>query len=101
MALGGYQGWDHVLTVTELQRLVEDDDVRYFYLPAQSGFSRGSTSLDATNELTAWVRQSCSVVSPDVWSGELLQDPAGPNSRGQRQGRGPGGNGLQLYQCDL
>ena len=37
MALGGYQGWDRVLTPTSLAKLVADGAVRFFYLQASGG----------------------------------------------------------------
>ena len=40
MALGGYQGWDRVVTPTSLAQLVTKGTVRFFYLPAiQTQFS--------------------------------------------------------------
>ena len=102
MALGGYQGWDRVLTPNELAQLVAQGDVRFFYIPTQVGFGRGGGSLDATSDLTAWVRSNCSTVSSDAWTGSTgSPDPstaAGP--RIQRQGRGVGREALQLYQCE-
>ena len=35
MALGGYQGWDRILTPPELSQIVANGDVRFFYLPVQ------------------------------------------------------------------
>ena len=101
MALGGYQGWDHVVSVSELQQMIGQGEISYFYLPGQGGFSRGGSSLDATSDLTAWVRQSCAVVPPEVWTGQAQQTNAGGDARGRRQAAGFGGNGLQLYQCGL
>ncbi|MGH2345691.1 MAG: hypothetical protein ACRDG4_10730, partial [Chloroflexota bacterium] len=95
MALGGYQGWDNILTPTQLAGMVADNIVHYFYLPA-GGFGSGSFGAagptaavaggdtDATGALTAWVRDNCSVVSPSVWQGS---------------GDGSGRGGPQLYSC--
>ncbi len=41
MTLGGYQGWDRIVTPTGLARLVANGTVRYFYLPASGGFGPG------------------------------------------------------------
>jgi hypothetical protein len=42
MALGGYQGWDRILTPTQLAAAVANNTVRYFYISAGRGaqFSR-------------------------------------------------------------
>jgi 4-amino-4-deoxy-L-arabinose transferase-like glycosyltransferase len=36
MALGGYQGWDRIVTPTQLAKLVADGTVRFFYISAAS-----------------------------------------------------------------
>jgi 4-amino-4-deoxy-L-arabinose transferase-like glycosyltransferase len=36
MALGGYQGWDRIVTPTQLAKLVADGTVRFFYISATS-----------------------------------------------------------------
>jgi hypothetical protein len=100
MALGGYQGWDHILTPAQLAQDVASNVVRYFYIPAGgfgggggsfSGPSGASSSVpggdaDATGDLTAWVRASCSTVPSTSW-----QSTAGGSART--------GGGLQLYNC--
>ncbi len=42
MALGGYQGWDRIVTPTQLAKLVADGTVRFFYISAAS--TRQSTT---------------------------------------------------------
>jgi len=74
MALGGYQGWDRVLTPVELSQIVTDGVVRFFYLPSQPA----AAGLDATRDLVTWVEAHCSVVRDATWQ---------PNG------------GLQLYDC--
>ena len=37
MALGGYQGWDRILTPQQLAGLVADGAVRFFYLSGEGG----------------------------------------------------------------
>jgi hypothetical protein len=116
MALGGYQGWDRILTPERLAALVHDGVVRYFWMNGASGPGNGglgngrsfgqsfgpgqaagasdgqtivSSSQDATGDLLAWVRSSCAVVSPEAWQ---ASDDGGP-------GRGDARGGLQLYDC--
>jgi hypothetical protein len=104
MALGGYQGWDRVLTPAQLADLVANGTIRFFWISSNGpagfgggprggpGFSPGNTpgssdgqavvssSQDATGDLLAWVRSSCAVVepeSPDGWQdarGQQLYD---------------------------
>ena len=81
MALGGYQGWDRILTPPELSQIVANGDVRFFYLPVQrDGGVRQvpDASLDATRDLVTWVETHCSVVQDATWQAT---------------------GGLQLYDC--
>jgi hypothetical protein len=109
MALGGYQGWDRVLTPEKLADLVTNGTVRFFLIggggfagnggpgggpnggsgntpSGGNGRIQGGSSQDATADLTAWVRSSCSAVPVDAWQSG--------NTSG---GRGFGGQ--QLYDC--
>jgi hypothetical protein len=99
MALGGYQGWDHILTPAQLAQDVASNVVRYFYIPAGGfggvgsfGGARGASSsipsgdADATGDLTAWVRANCSLVPSTSWQSTA-------------SGGGRTGGGLQLYGC--
>jgi 4-amino-4-deoxy-L-arabinose transferase-like glycosyltransferase len=83
MALGGYQGWDRIVSPADLPALIADDVVRFFYLPAQPTGTGPTTSLDATADLAAWVRLSCSAVPASTW-----QSTASRND-----------GGMQLYDC--
>jgi 4-amino-4-deoxy-L-arabinose transferase-like glycosyltransferase len=57
MALGGYQGWDRILTLAQLKALIATGTIRFFYLSPSSqsgssgrlstGTSQGSTSRHA------------------------------------------------------
>ena len=81
MALGGYQGWDRIVTPSALARLVAKRTVRFFYLPAVSttrtqpsgGFSGsqlgvGMAGIAGTNDdLTRWVQSACSRVPTLRW----------------------------------
>jgi len=96
MTLGGYQGWDRILTPTELSHLVSTGMIRFFYISAnqangpsqQSGASgQVSNGGDANIDLEQWVHTSCSVVAPSLWQTTTTQ------------GNGSQGAGLQLYDC--
>jgi hypothetical protein len=110
MALGGYQGWDRILTPERLATLVSDGVVRFFWINGGGGPGGGSgpgngpgrgqgvgpgqpdgpglvsSSQDATGDLLAWVRARCEVVPPDTWQATGSGGRADP--RGQ-----------QLYDC--
>jgi hypothetical protein len=97
MALGGYQGWDRIVTPGQLTKLISGNVVRYFYIAAGQPASTmaapgGSTHIgaaasvgsgtDQTTDLTQWVRTQCSAVSSSLWSS---------SSSGSGQ--------MQLYSC--
>src|SRR2546423_82613 len=91
MALGGYQGWDRIVTPSNLAHLVANGTVRFFYLPAggrgagalgaqgagpTGPFGRGlpgqatsvATGLAHTNDdVTTWVRTHCAAVRATAW----------------------------------
>ena len=68
MALGGYQGWDRIITPQQLSRMVRKDVVRYFLLPAESVPAQLPGRLDGTAGLNAWIRASCAAVPPEQWT---------------------------------
>jgi hypothetical protein len=118
MALGGYQGWDRVLTLPQLKAEIAAGTVRFFYLSGTaastgttgataagtfhatatqattSSTSRSSTQnlADTNDDLTTWVQSTCSVVSS-----KLLQTATnGSTTSATRTGSG---GGMQLYDC--
>jgi 4-amino-4-deoxy-L-arabinose transferase-like glycosyltransferase len=95
LALGGYQGWDRILTPTQLAGLVRAGAVRFFYLNGNTGRGFGAggiagatESQDATTDLTAWVQASCAAVPASAWQGT-----SGTATGGFGQGQ------QQLYDC--
>ncbi len=117
MALGGYQGWDRIVTPAGLATVVAAGTVRYFYLLAQrtgasvparqrggvginpARTSRGpatGASLDATGALTQWVYAHCAAVPSSHW-----QTGTSSSNRGGQAGgaAGFGRGGQQLYDC--
>jgi 4-amino-4-deoxy-L-arabinose transferase-like glycosyltransferase len=79
MALGGFNGGDQILTVSQLQTLIANGTVRFFLLGGGGGPGGASSSL------TSWVTSNCTAVS--------IQ-----SSSGTAGGPGGGGN-MQLYDC--
>ncbi|MFN8541176.1 MAG: glycosyltransferase family 39 protein [Thermomicrobiales bacterium] len=95
LALGGYQGWDRILTPEQLAELVKAGQVRYFYLStnaATGGFNNGTANQDATVNLTTWVRTNCSTVPATQWQGTATSTTSVTQRQGTTQG-------LQLYDC--
>lgn len=86
MALGGYTGYDPILTPTTLAKSVAENKVHAFYIPSNNLTPQQRQQLypnvtDAvthyTNHLTQWVAQHCHAVSQDQWStinGALTSD---------------------------
>jgi hypothetical protein len=118
MALGGYQGWDRIVTPERLATLVSDGVVRFFWINGGGGPGGGpgngpgrgqgfwagqpdgqggqpdgqgivSSSQDATGDLLAWVRSSCGVVPVEQWQAPD-QDGAEQVDAGATRS-GPGG----------
>jgi 4-amino-4-deoxy-L-arabinose transferase-like glycosyltransferase len=124
MALGGYQGWDRIVTPSSLAHLVANGTVRFFYLPAAGmgagalgaqgagptgPFARGlpgqattvATRLAHTNDdLTTWVQTHCAAVPATAWQTATASagSASGATVRGAPGGF-PGAGGLQLYDC--
>src|SRR5262249_15609217 len=119
MALGGYQGWDRILTPSQLAHLVANGTVRFFYLQAgDTGlggqgfggqFGQGATGgassvanqLAGTNDdLITWVQTSCKAVSASAWQTSTGAGNAASGSQAGGAGAGFfGRGGLQLYDC--
>lgn len=77
MALGGYSGYDPILTPKTLAKGVAANEVRSFYLPSSNLTPQQRhqmypkvthTVTQYTNNLTQWVAQHCRAVPPDQWS---------------------------------
>lgn len=114
-ALGGYQGWDRVVTPAQLAKLVAAGTVRFFYIPAaatgqaSTGFSgtqngpgttnagRAPTSANGTllsetnSDLTRWVQTSCTAVPTTKWTTSTMSSATAQGSGGNA------GNSLTLY----
>jgi 4-amino-4-deoxy-L-arabinose transferase-like glycosyltransferase len=92
MALGGYQGWDRVLTPPQLADEVSNGVVRFFLLSGQPAFNGPGASLDATADLRTWVQSTCRAVPSQEWQA-ASSAVAAPRAAGRL------GLDQQLYDC--
>ncbi|TYS20990.1 glycosyltransferase family 39 protein [Bacillus subtilis] len=85
MAMGGFNGTDPILTVSELKKLVKEGKVKYFLL---SGNNSGNS------ELVSWIKKNGKEISFDEYS----SSSSSTNSSQQGMRGGPGGESQQtLY----
>jgi 4-amino-4-deoxy-L-arabinose transferase-like glycosyltransferase len=119
MTLGGYQGWDKILTVSQLKRLVANGTIHYFLLSGSGGsgpgnlstrvrasgtsgvpgrfggfgnasLPRGDANLNSVNnDLTHWIESTCSVVPSSKYQTGSIR-----SSTSQAQFGGSGGGGF-------
>lgn len=78
MALGGFGGWDHILSPSDLSNLIEDGTVRFFLLPSSNLSAAqvhdlyphftGAYTPTYTNSLTEWIATNCAPVTPRDWN---------------------------------
>jgi 4-amino-4-deoxy-L-arabinose transferase-like glycosyltransferase len=61
MAMGGFSGSDPILTVSQLQSLVESGQVRYFLI------SSGGMGSSQQSALISWIKSHATVVSTSQW----------------------------------
>jgi 4-amino-4-deoxy-L-arabinose transferase-like glycosyltransferase len=119
LTLGGYQGWDKILTRTQLSALVAQGAIRFFLLSGTGGrngpgipggqarFFGGSslpaginTNVDTVNNsLIRWVSTHCTAVPSSAYTTAAKTSSASsavPGAAGRGFGaQGPG----QLYDC--
>lgn len=62
MAIGGFSGNDNTLTVTKLQQMVEQGELKYFLIGGKDGMGNSS------NEVTKWVEENGTAVDSSEWS---------------------------------
>jgi hypothetical protein len=123
MTLGGYQGWDRILTRSQLSQLASKGTIRFFLLPA-SGADRSRTGLAArasgtssrfmgsvgitglpggvdanltnvNNDLITWVQAHCTAVPSSAYQTASRQS----SSVGRSSVFGSFGDAGQLYDC--
>ncbi|QYG90665.1 hypothetical protein HCU65_20520 [Bacillus atrophaeus] len=88
MALGGFNGTDPILSVSELKKFIKEGKVKYFLL---------SSDNSGNSELVSWIKKNGTVISPDDYSSS-----SSSTSSSIQQGMigGPGGSQNQqtLYE---
>lgn len=90
MAMGGFSGSDPILTVSKLQKLVDDKKVKYFLIPSGSGFGFGGGTGGST-EVMSWIREHGKEIAKEQWQ-------SGTNDGAESlMGKGPGG-AMTLYE---
>ena len=77
LAMGGYSGYDPILTPASLAAMVRRGEVRFFLLPATNLSTVAVQALypasiatfltSYTNRLTRWVSQTCAPTPPAAW----------------------------------
>lgn len=110
MALGGYQGWDEIVTPADLAAMTQRGEVRFFlFSPGGLGKQPGEAQGNVNDDLTAWVRAGCTVVPDSTWrmgSPPPTTPAIAPNGAASNP-FGAGGPGfgaspsLTLYDCAL
>lgn len=85
MALGGFNGSDKILSLSQLQQLIKNHTVRYFMVGGAGGGPGGNTN----NELSSWVTAQCTVVNTGTSA-----STTGNSNRG-----GFGGQQSTIYDC--
>lgn len=84
MALGGFNGTDPILTVSDLKKLVKEGKVKYFLLLEKNS---GNT------ELVSWIKKNGQEISSDKYSSSSSSTSSQQSMKG-----GPGGESQQtLY----
>ncbi len=103
MALGGYQGWDRILSVATLQNLIANGTIRYFFVPSNVSMNNpwqsipvagAGPDLDDTNKrLVVWITGHCPTVPSTAYLNVAI--PAA-NVAGSYSWLGAN----RLYDCD-
>ncbi|WP_446682140.1 ArnT family glycosyltransferase [Ectobacillus funiculus] len=85
MAMGGFSGEDPALTVEKLQKMVENNEIKFFYI-SDNGLGRGSS------DVLTWIKEHSTEIPATEWQG-------GSSGSSQTSGMGMGGSGT-LYQIN-
>ncbi|MDO7345520.1 glycosyltransferase family 39 protein [Bacillus stercoris] len=86
MAMGGFNGTDPILTVSELKKLIKEGKVKYFLL---------SENNSGNSELVSWIKKNGKEISSEEYSSS--SNSTNSTQQGMMR-RGPGGESQQtLY----
>ncbi len=98
--LGGFNGMDSVVSVSDLENLIKNGELRFIYYGGGGGPNGGQS------DIASWAASSCKVVQGFDTTTQNAGAPdgthAGANNpaNGQSFGQGPGGNmQITLYDC--
>ncbi len=110
MTLGGYQGWDKILTPAKLASQVSSGAIRFFLVPQNTGGPGGGffgaanlgkgidANLNSVNDdLVTWVKAHCAAVPVSAYTTTSATSASGIGAAA-RGGFNGGGAGL-LYDC--
>ncbi|MBG9881845.1 mannosyltransferase [Bacillus paralicheniformis] len=89
MALGGFNGTDPILSVSELKNLVKEGKIKYFLISDNSGNS----------ELVSWIKENGTEISSDEYN-STTNNTDRSAQQGARGGLG-GGQQQTLYKVEL
>ncbi|MFO6496709.1 ArnT family glycosyltransferase [Bacillus sp. z60-11] len=89
MALGGFNGTDPILSVSELKKLVQEGKVKYFLITSDNS---------GNSELVSWIKENGTNISSDEYSSTANTDSTA--QQGMRGGPG-GGQQQTLYKVEL
>jgi 4-amino-4-deoxy-L-arabinose transferase-like glycosyltransferase len=73
MTLGGYQGWDRIMTTDQLAQAVSAGTVRFFLVSGAGGGAAGAAN--ANTDLVAWIASSCPAVPQSAFQSGGGVDP--------------------------
>ncbi|WP_088815327.1 MULTISPECIES: glycosyltransferase family 39 protein [Listeria] len=88
MAMGGFNGTDPTLTVSELKTMVKNGEIKYFYLP--------SNSKAADSDVINWIQENGTAIDSSEYSSETDANSSATTSAFGAQGMNGTGNGT-LY----
>ncbi|MGH2517496.1 MAG: hypothetical protein ACRDHP_17740, partial [Ktedonobacterales bacterium] len=69
MALGGFNGSDAILSLSQLKALIRAGTVRYFLLSGGSGPGGGGPGGSGNAQLTQWITANCAQVAASAYGG--------------------------------
>jgi 4-amino-4-deoxy-L-arabinose transferase-like glycosyltransferase len=69
MALGGFSGFDQILTLSQLEAMVRTGTIRYFLLDGAGGGFGGAGGTGGNAQLVQWIEANCTQVAASAYGG--------------------------------
>ncbi len=88
MAMGGFNGTDPTLSVSELKTMIKNGEIKYFYIP--------SNSKAADSDVIKWIEENGTAIDSSEYSSETDTNSSATTSNFGTQGMNGTGNGT-LY----